>query len=598
MTHRLSRRRFSRRLGRALVAAGAFTLLGDSRPARAAKVEAKATVSVSATAVRVGEPIQLSLEVLVRGAREPRQLPWPDALADDFEIADASTAGGSVGGLFLGRPSARTYTRQTTARITPREAGRYELSFSVEIAGSIFKSNVVALEVFAEGDEIPEPPPGSEPTVAVGAVFLWPTIDKNEIYLGEQLSYSLDVYEQDHIESHLRKPPSFADFFTEELPTRATVVKQVQDVEFNVNAGLRRALFARKAGTLTIGPAELSARSTQQLIPRNFTIKSQPLTVEVKPLPGEGRPEGFSPSNVGHYTLTTKVDRTTVAANEPVTLEVVIAGEGNVKFVDPGPWPELEGLRRYDPKVETRLRKGSTLGGERRYEFLLIPERGGTVTIPAHELAFFDPVAERYEVVRTEPIEVTVEGGKAPAAAPSPPSDAGNDEIAAVVQGDTLPRHTPRERWLTPTRWLYGMLAVPTFATAGLLGTTLWRRLGADEQAQARARRRDRRRGLMDAAEQAVETGEGFHSMLAKLLQEIAVERAGSDGVGLPRPELLRLLGQKGVPPSDVERLRDLLDRCDAARFGAQDDSAEDRRALLEEVLDLVRTSRLAKEAP
>jgi uncharacterized protein (UPF0276 family) len=67
--------------------------------------------------------------------------------------------------------------------------------------------------------------------------------------------------------------------------------------------------------------------------------------------------------------------------------------------------------------------------------------------------------------------------------------------------------------------------------------------------------------------------------------------------VGLPRPELLRLLGQQGVPPADVERLRDLLDRCDAARFGAHTDTRNDRQTLLEEVLDLVRTSRLAKEA-
>lgn len=596
MTRSVTRRCFTRHLGPALVVGGASVGLSRSgaafAAAFAAAVEAEASVRVSADTVRVGQSVQLSLEVRVRGARAPSQLPWPSALDGKFEISEASTSGGWSGSIILGGPSSRVYSRQTTARITPHEAGAYELSFSVDIAGSRFESNVVTLEVIGADEPLPEPPPGRDPTEPQGEVFLWATVDKDEVYVGEQLSYALDVYERrSFLGIHLRKPPSFTDFFTEELPEGDPVVKRVGTTDYRVRPGLRRALFPQRAGTLEIGSAELSVGGRQR-------IPSQALSVEVKPLPPEGRPAGFSPNNVGRYTIASEVDRTRVAANEPVTLRVTIAGEGNVKFIDPGPWPDLQGLRRYDPKVETRLRKGTKLGGERRYEFLLIPEHGGTITIPAHELAFFDPATESYQVVRTDPIELTVEGGEAPPPEPPPSEEPSVEPIAELVQGDTLPRHTPRERWLTPTRWLYGMLAVPGLAAVGLAGAALWRRFGADEQARARARRRDRRRGLIDAAEQAVEGGESFHATLTKLLQEIAVERAGSEGVGLPRPELLRLLGQQGVPPSDVERLRELLDRCDAARFGAQGDSAEDRRALLEEVLDLVRTSRLAKEAP
>lgn len=592
MTRSSTRRRFTLHLGRALVVSGAGVGLWAPGRARAEEIEAEASVRLSTNTVRVGEPVQLSLEVRVRGARAPSQLPWPAALDGKFEISGASTSGGWSGSIILGGPSSRIYSRQTTARITPREAGTYDLSFSVDLGGASVESSVATLEVIGADEELPEPPPGRDPTEPQGEVFLWATVDKNEVYVGEQLAYALDVYERrSFLGIHLRKPPSFTDFFTEELPEGDPVVKRVGTIDYRVRPGLRRALFPQRAGTLEVGSAELSVGGRQRIL-------SQALSIEVKPLPAEGRPAGFSPNNVGRYTITSEVDRTSIAANEPVTLRVTVAGEGNVKFIDPGSWPELEGLRRYEPKVETRLRKGSTLGGERRYEFLLIPERGGTITIPAHELAFFDPVADAYEVVRTDPIELTVQGGEVPVPEAPPPAEAGADEIADLVEGDTLPRHTPRERWLTPTRWLYGMLAVPGLATAGALGSSLWRRFGADERARSRARRRDRRRALMDAAEHAVEGGEGFHATLSKLLQEIAVERAGSGGVGLPRPELLRLLGQQGVPPSDVERLRDLLDRCDAARFGAQDDSSDDRRALLEEVLDLVRTSRLAKEAP
>lgn len=586
---RFSRRSFVLRLGPAL-ALGPATLMGLATSARAAEVAAEATVSAATT--RVGEPVRLTLSVSVRGARAPAEIPWPQAVLDDFLVTGIETQAGWSGDLFAG-PAGRVNNRKVTALITPRIPGKFELGFSIVIEGTTVDSNVPVLEVVGADEELPDAPGGRDPTEAQGPVFLWATVDKEKAYVGEQVTYALDVYERrSFLGIHLRKPPSFTDFFTEELPEGEPVVKRVGTTDYRVRPGLRRALFPQRAGTLEIGAAELSVGGRQRIL-------SPALSVEVLPLPGEGRPPGFSPNNVGRFTISAEVDRTTLAANEPATLRITIEGEGNVKFVDPGPWPNIPGVRRYDPKVETQLRKGPVLGGARRYEFLLIPERGGTLEIPVHELAFFDPAAERYEVARTEPLVLTVEGGESstePEREPTPEPE--GELLSPLVLGDTLPRHTPRDRWLTASRWLYGMLGVPMLAAAGYGGAALWRRFGADEASRALARRRQRQRELVDAAEHAVESGEGFHGTLGKLLQEIAVERAGSDGVGLPRPELLRLLGQRGVAPADVERLRDLLDRCDAARFGAQGDTRDDRQTLLEEVLDLVRSSRLGKEAP
>jgi len=588
----LSRRSFTRGLGRVLALGTAAPLLGRATVAWAAEVVAEA--SLSATTTRVGEPVQLTLSLEVRGARAPAEIPWPKALIDDFEVSDIQTRGGWSGNPF-GGPADRVSTRKVSALVTPKLAGKFELGFAVEVEGETIESNVPVLEVLAPDDaraaEVPETPGGRTPTEAPGPVFLWATVDKEKAYVGEQVTYALDVYERrSFLGIHLRKPPSFTDFFTEELPEGEPTIKRVGVVDYRVRPGLRRALFPQRAGTLEIGAAELSVGGRQRIL-------SPALTVEVLPLPGEGRPARFSPNNVGRFTIAATVDRTELAANEPVTLRVTIAGEGNVKFVDPGAWPEITGVRRYEPKLETLLSKGTMLGGERRYEFLLIPERGGRIEIPAHELSFFDPTSARYELARTEPIVLTVAGGETAPPPSEPAPEPEGEKLSPLVLGDALPRHTPRERWLTEGRWLSGMLAVPVLMAAGLGGAALWRRFGADEQSRARGRRRQRHRELVDAAERAVETGQGFHGKLGKLLQELAVERAGAEGVGLPRPELLRLLGQQGVPSTDVERLRDLLDRCDAARFGAQGDTREDRQTLLEEVLDLVRTSRLAKEA-
>lgn len=588
MARSISRRRFTRGLGRALavgVASSAFILAGDAEAA----IEVAAESRVSMDMARVGDPVRLTMVFKVRGGPVPANIPWPEALADNFTVSNVSRQNRTSRSIF-GGPKAAVHSLEVKATITPLRTGTFELPFAIEIEGQRVDSNVPVLEVIGADEVLPGPPPGSVPTERRGPVFPWALVDKDEVYVGEQITYDLQVYEErSFLGIHLRKPPSFTDFFTEELDGRESETRRVDDVEYDVRSAMRRALFPQRAGTLEIGAAELSIAGRQRLL-------SPVLQVEVKPLPAEGRPAGFSANNVGHYAIEAAVDKSKLAANEPATLKVTIEGEGNIKLVDPGTWPELEGFRRYEPKVSTRVRKGARLGGARSYEFLLIPEHGGELTIPSHEFAYFDPKEGRYEVAKTEPIVLTVAGGEAPEPEPEPEAEPGAEEIADMLLSDELPRHTPRERWLTPTRWAYGMAAVPIVAAAGLGGAALWRRFGPDEQMQARARRRQRHRELIDAAESAVGGGEGFHAALAKLLHELAVDRAGNAGVGLPRPELLRLLNQQGVPAEDVERVRDLLDRCDAARFGAQGDSREDRQALFDEVLDLMRTSRIAKE--
>jgi hypothetical protein len=52
-------------------------------------------------------------------------------------------------------------------------------------------------------------------------------------------------------------------------------------------------------------------------------------------------------------------------------------------------------------------------------------------------------------------------------------------------------------------------------------------------------------------------------------------------------------LGRRGALAPDLERLGRLLDRCDAARFGAASEGPGERKAALDEALALLRRSSL-----
>jgi hypothetical protein len=233
----------------------------------------------------------------------------------------------------------------------------------------------------------------------------------------------------------------------------------------------------------------------------------------------------------------------------------------------------------------------------------MIPERQGELVIPGHAFSFFDPKRHVYETVTSEPIHLQVRGGRETVSGDSTrdlgaaqvDGNGAEDRLAAMFVGDTLPRHDPRESWLTERRFWQAMLAAPATLAVGAFAGFVWRRLGPGRAGRERALQRARRRELLAVARAAVDSGEGFHGALGRLLQEIALDRAGSDGKGLPRPELMALLAHKGVAEEDLDRLRDLLDRCDAARFGAQSGGRKEREALFEEVQTFVRRSSLVR---
>ena len=571
--------------------------LGVARLALASGVSAE--IALSTTRARVGERVGIKLSV-TSTTGDPPEPEFPDALDASFEVVRSETAYGSSAVLQNGQ-LVRSATRSLSAVLLPNKAGTYRLSFSVPVAAGSSKtvrSNEIELEIL-EGDA-PEPEPEPEqpetgsnrPTRAKGDVFLWASVDKQVAYVGEQVTYRLDVYERrQFLNMHLRKTPTFTDFFTEDLSERdETSLQEVDGITYRVRPGIARALFPQKAGRLPIGPAEVAIGLRRR-------EESQTLEVEVLPLPAEGRPAGFSPNNVGRYAIAASVDRDDLRPGEPFTLTVTIEGTGNIGVIDPGPWPALPGARRYDPKVETHRRSGERVGGQRSYKFLVIPERTGKLVIPAHELHFFDPEQKAYETVRTEPIELRVgdEGDESEAvvAHDDTHDDLPTEPLADVIVADTVPRREPRERWLTPERWTVGMGAVPIFAALGLGAGAAWRRFGPDERARERAMARARRRELSERARATIASGEGFHAALAQLLQSVAVGRAGPDGVGLPRPELLRLLEQRGVDPEICRKLEDLLDRCDAARFGARRGTADERQALLDDALAVIDDARL-----
>jgi hypothetical protein len=567
-------------------------------PGRALAGEVSVEVRLGQPRARVGEGVFVQVTVEGRGGVSIGEPSFP-VLAGVQVVERGSSFQQMTFGIGAGGGS--TVTRTYDYLLVADRPGRFELEITVVADGhTVRPARAPVLEVTGEAADAAEAAtPQARPGSADEEVFLWPTVDREEAWVGQALRYRLELWERTDADVQMRTIPTFEDFWVEELEADRRRRDMVDGVPYRVHPLLERALFPQKAGELVVGAGEVVVtpqsglglfRPGRRRPPH--AVHGPALRIRVLPLPAEGQPPGFPANNVGRFDLRSEVDRIALRQGDALTFTVTVRGTGNVRFVEPPPLPEMPGLRVYDPQEQLQVGfQNGEVAGERRWKYLVVAQAAGPVTIPALELDFFDPEPGGYRVARSEPIRIEVEpDGTTTSAVPALESGAEPDEgelLADLVAPESLPRTEPRPPLLTPDRWAGAALAAPAAFGLGLLLLRVRDRVYGDPRMRARVARVAHRRRLVDDARRATARGDGFFPALGELLQTAAVERAPA-GAGLPRERLAELLGREGVPEADLDRWRRLIDACDAARFGSEPSDEATRRQALADAVALV----------
>ncbi|HMX38196.1 MAG TPA: hypothetical protein PKA94_12980, partial [Ferruginibacter sp.] len=144
---------------------------------------------------------------------------------------------------------------------------------------------------------------------------------------------------------------------------------------------------------------------------QRLSLRNDPVTIKVKPLPESGKPVGFAGA-VGNFTIETKVEKEQFSTDDGNRFAIIIGGEGNLPMVNALTvnWPE--GIDGFDPKTTDDLFKGTVpVGGRRVFEFPFTASRPGIYTIPALHFHFFDPKQGKYQTVSSKPLQISVTKG-------------------------------------------------------------------------------------------------------------------------------------------------------------------------------------------
>ena len=133
------------------------------------------------------------------------------------------------------------------------------------------------------------------------------------------------------------------------------------------------------------------------------------IEIQVDPLPA--RPTNFS-GGVGQLTITATLNKTSVQANDPVSMRIVVSGVGNLKLIKQPLVTIPKDFDKYDAKItdQTKLTTNG-LEGSKIYDILMVPRHQGRYEIPPVEFTYFDTKTNSYQTAKSEAFVLDVAKG-------------------------------------------------------------------------------------------------------------------------------------------------------------------------------------------
>ncbi len=342
---------------------------------------------------------------------------------------------------------------------------------------------------------------------------------------------------------------------------------------------LQRTLIPQKIGKYEFGPVLLKgtfANDIQdgQLVGRRIYAFAPGLEVTVRDVPLPGRPAAYV-NVVGRCTVQAALVPATARVGDPMTLTVTLAGPGNLADARPPDLATLPGLKQafriYDA---TRDASDDVC----RFTYSVRPLQTQVTEFPAIPLAYFDTATEQYVTIHTDPLPVTILEAETVAdaeivsAAPQTTQTPGNLELSAGgIFANATNLNALRNDMVRPARWLASWVGMLIGWFVVSQGIRYVQRLREDP---ARLRRRAapaQARSTLAAATQFLDAGNAAAGGAAvrQALTGLIADYANVPAAGLTPRDAADRLAALGVTAACSTRVEQLLEACDAARYGA-----------------------------
>ncbi|WP_372917273.1 BatD family protein [Salegentibacter sp.] len=480
----------------------------------------------------------------------------------------------------------RSYSKTYSFFLQPNSRGNKTIDQAeIIIDETTYKTSPIDIEVTAAVDE---PTDGDNAEiVAADNLHLVAEVSKGDPYLNEAITVVYKLYVSPSISvSDWREVdnPNFTDFWSQNIDIREL---RVENGEYRGEpyrfVELRKSiLYPQKTGEVEIEPLTLSISvdvpgERRDLFGRrlyktvNKTVSSGTRTLNVKPLPEEGKPIDFTGA-VGKFSFDVKTNKTELDASESLQATVEVKGNGNLNLFE---LPSLEvpsSLEVYDPErsenVNVSLRgKEGTISDN----YTIIPTQKGKYPLNSISFSYFDPQTESYQRLTSEEIMIDVKRGpSSPAVAGSQRSGGGtslpSDQFRYIKLNPQLKAIGEASFFNTPVFWgslVLPILAVPLFILFGRK-----RQAMAGDEKGLRIKKADRlARKYLSEAKKKLGDQKEFYEALERAMHNYLKAKLHIQTSEMSKEKISEILHEKGINDEDITAFTDILKSCEFARY-------------------------------
>jgi hypothetical protein len=431
------------------------------------------TAVLSNSEATVGETVELQIKVTGPGdARPPEEIS-----IDGLEIRSTGTSR-----QFEMRNFSTNSSVTYSYTILPLKAGRFTIPPQTVLAGGkILRTPELALNVTDAPNQQTTTRSGrgtqgsqGQATGAGDLVFAELIVPKKTAYVGETVPVQIRMGFDRRVNPRLTEPPDITGqgFTSQKLQQSSQNLETINGKPFEI-VTFKTAIAAARAGKFEVGPVKAKA---QVVVPRrrnaprgrspfdlfdmddpfsdpffsnpfaqfgerrDIQITSDPVTLEVKPLPPNA-PPSFSGA-IGSFTMSTDAKPKSVQVGDPITVTTTISGRGNFDRVNAPLLEDDRGWHKYPPSSKFKQDDEVGISGTKTFEMVVSPNENKQ-NLPVLAFSYFDPAKEQYVTLHSEPMAITVQGGAPPSAvAGQPPSSspANAGRGRAAIANSTKPQ--------------------------------------------------------------------------------------------------------------------------------------------------------------
>ncbi len=545
------------------------------------------SASVDKTEVGLNEYFTLTVTCTGEGIRRMPEPKLPSLL--NFEVTGKSTSQSTQISIINGRMS-QTRTFEYNYTIVPKKVGKFTIPpATLKYKGNIYKTEPVEITV-VKAVKRQSPPPqtqqqpafpnlfqeNSKSTPVQGNIFIKAIPSRTEVYQGQEIDITYKLYTRFSILNlQFTKIPSYQNFWVEkifeakQLNTREEIYRGQR---FSTAVLSKIALFPMHSGEYETEREKLSCEiQTGDVFDlfggsRRINLVSTPIKIKVLPLPSV-KPADFL-GGVGNFTLSVKNKKDTLRVGETGEMDIIIQGNGNLKFLSA---PEIsfpEGFNTYEPEIQDKIEFQGGMHGKKICKYLFVPQSPGEYKIPPIHSSFFSPATGKYYTLKIPSIKIFVKQGQAINTGVSTPlyEKQYNKDINYIKPDvNSLNNISPVQDIFVIMVYLIGTILIPiSFAykkhTLLLVKDRAYARRHRSKK-EVRKRLKDMTKFLKEHKE------EEFFGAASHTILKFIGDRYNLETYGMKTDEIKDALKEKAIPKKYVTKVPEILKICDIIRY-------------------------------